>query len=220
MDHPVHEKNKKMAIKAKALISFSRMKDDELVVTANTIVGAMTDNSNYPAPAPVLDDVQVLLDDFTGKLAISRKRGSPEDTAIKNDSKEPLAEALQQLAYYVNSVAKGRLAVLLSSGFPTNNMGSAALVPLMVESVKMSDGRQSGQARLNFAAQRGALIYEYQYRMITQPESEWSDRLTTTSSRNNILAPLEVGKRYEVRVRAVNTQGAGDWSQTASILVR
>jgi len=62
------------------------------------------------------------------------------------------------------------------------------------------------------------LMYEYQDRM--ESESEWSDRLVTSSSKANIIAPLEVAQGYEVRVRAVNTHGVGDWSDTARILVR
>lgn len=209
-----------MSVKAKALISFSRMKDDELATIANTIINAMTGNTNFATPAPPLEDVQALLDDFTNKLATARKRGSPEDTALKNESKAPLAEALQKLGYYVNSVANGHLSTLLSSGFPTNNLGGASLVPLPVENVQLRDGRQSGQVRLDFAKQKHVAIYEYQYRKVAQPEEEWGDRLPTTSSRWNVLAPLEAGQRYEVRVRALNSQGPGDWSQIVSILVR
>uniref|UniRef100_UPI003F60434F fibronectin type III domain-containing protein n=1 Tax=Sphingobacterium sp. LRF_L2 TaxID=3369421 RepID=UPI003F60434F len=63
-------------------------------------------------------------------------------------------------------------------------------------------------------------IYEYRYRLADTGDAGWSDRLSTTSSRGNIIAPLLVGQTYEVQVRALNTKGVGDWSQTASILVR
>ncbi|WP_437919847.1 hypothetical protein [Sphingobacterium sp. LRF_L2] len=53
-----------MATKFKALIGFSRWKDDELVVYANTIVNAMTDNANFPAPSPALAEVQTVVHDF------------------------------------------------------------------------------------------------------------------------------------------------------------
>ncbi|WP_270088432.1 hypothetical protein [Sphingobacterium sp. SYP-B4668] len=209
-----------MATKAKALIGFARMKDDELMVAATTIIGAMTTNPHFTTPTPALDDVQGLLDDFTAKLAAARKRGSPEDTAIKDESKEPLTLALQQLAYYVNSVAQGKLSVLLSSGFATTAPATASLVPLPVQGLKASDGRQSGQVRIDFLAQKRVLLYEYSYRKVTVPTQAWGERMVTTSSRGNIIAPLEVGEWYEFRVRAVNTQGPGDWSQMATILVR
>ncbi len=211
---------KKMATKMKALIGFGSMKDDELLISATTIVNAMTGNTNFPAPTPDLADVQLLLDDFGSKLATARKRGSPEDTAIKEESIPALVSALQKLGYYVNAVADGHLSTLLSSGFPTNAPSTSSLPPSMVLNVRLSDTAQSGQMRLDFAKQAKVLVYEYCYRKVESPEAPWSDRLTTSSSRNNIIAPLEPGQYYEVRVRAVNTKGAGDWSQTARFLVR
>ncbi|PRD56050.1 fibronectin type III domain-containing protein [Sphingobacterium gobiense] len=207
-----------MAIKFKALIGFTRMKDDELMVTAATIIGAMTDNVHFEQPTPELATVQELLDDFSAKLSAARRRGSPEETALKNESRLPLEAALRQLAYYVNSVTEGHLSTLLSSGFPTNGAGGSVQVPLKVEGVKLGDGRQSGQMRLDFDKQRNVLLYEYQYRL--QGENEWSERFATSSSRANIIAPLMAAERYEVRVRALNTQGTGDWSDHATMIVR
>ncbi|WP_437922483.1 hypothetical protein, partial [Sphingobacterium sp. LRF_L2] len=78
--------------KFKALIGFSGLKEDGLVVAATTIVNAMTGNANYPDPSPTLESIQALLDDFSSKLAACRRRGSPEDTALKDESR-PLLEA-------------------------------------------------------------------------------------------------------------------------------
>src|SRR5690606_9653972 len=137
-------KRKKMATKFKALVGFTRMKDDELMVTAATIIGAMTDNVHFEQPTPTLESVQQLVDDFSTKLTAARRRGSPVETALKNESRLPLEAALRQLAYYVNGVAEGHLSTLLSSGFPTNGANGSVQSPLKVEGVKLSDGRQSG----------------------------------------------------------------------------
>lgn len=196
------------------------MKDDELMVVAKTIVGAMTNNIHYPEPIPTLEATVNLLNDFVDKLSVSRKRGSPEDTALKNESRILLMDILQKLAYHVNLISNGHLSTLLSSGFPTTNQSSANLVPLAVKNVRVRDGRQSGQVRLDFAKDSGILIYEYRYRDLSLDEEEWSDRYMTTTSRANIIAPLKVGQYYEVQVRAVNSQGPGDWSNTVRILVR
>lgn len=207
--------------KTKALIGFIKMKDDELMILGNTVINAMTGNVNFATPSPALEVVKTLLEDFSVKLAIARKRGSPEDTARKDESKEPLAEAMQQLAYYVNGIAKGHLSTLLSSGFPTSMPAVGSIVPAQVQGLKVSDGRQSGQVRLDFDSQgKSVRLYEYCYRTLETPDPEWSDRLTTTSSRGNIIAPLNVAQLYEFKVRAVNSKGPGDWSQTVSILVR
>lgn len=208
-----------MSNKKKALIGFARMKDDEFLVTGHTIISAMTDNVHFSNPSPTLADVQVLLDDFSDKLAITRKRSSPEDTALKKDSRLLLAESLKQLGYYVNLESKGHLATVLSSGFPVNASATTTLVPLRVEGVKLSDGRQSGQVRLDLAKQKKVLLYEYCYRL-QRPDEDWSERVTTSSSRGNIIAPLPPGERVAVKVRAVNSKGAGDWSEEKTMLVR
>ena len=201
-------------------ISFSRMTDDAFLVLVNTIIGAMKENINFPSPVPELEDIESLIDDFTTKLKAARKRGSPEDTALKNESRPILEEAMQQLGHYVNSIAKGQLSTLLSSGFGIVGNTAPALVPKQVESVKLSDGRQMGQVRLDFEKQQDTLIYEYTYRRASEMEEDWSDRLITTSSKGNIIAPLKSGSYYEVRVRAVNRMGAGDWSQVVKFLIR
>lgn len=203
----------------KALINFTRLKDDELLVLTRTILHAMTDNLHFTAPIPPLADIQMLLDYFSQKLEISRKRGSPEDTALKNESRIPLMEDVQKLSYYVNAISQGKLSTLLSSGFPINAPSGSSLVPLRIDNLKLRDGRQSGQLRIDFAKQKGIRIYEYSYRL-ANANASWSDRYSTTSSQSNIIAPLEVGLEYEVRVRAVNTQGPGDWSNISKILVR
>lgn len=209
-----------MATKMRALIGFGSMLDDQLLSAATTIIAAMTGNSNFPTPTPALEDIQDLLDDFSTKLAAARKRGSPEDTALKDESFPLLVSGLQKLGYYVNSVADGRLSVLLSSGFPTNASSSPSLVPDSVLNVRTSDTNQSGQMRLDFQPQKKVRLYEYCYRKVSTPEVPWSDRVVTGTSRNNVIAPLEPGQYYEVRVRAVNNKGAGDWSNTAKLLVR
>lgn len=209
-----------MASKTRALVGFPGMKDGELMVAANTIVAAMTDNSNFPDPSPDLDMIGNLRDDYADKLAASRKRGAPEDFAIKDESKDALAAELQQLGHYVNSVARGRLAIVLSSGFPTNSPDAASLPPISVGNVRANDGRQSGQVKLDFEKQANVRVYEYQYRQADRPDEPWSERYTTTSSRGNIIAPLDPATYYEIRVRAVNTHGVGDWSQVVRFLVR
>lgn len=207
-------------MKHKALLGFSRLRDEELLRVSMTIHDALIDNPYFLQPTPELSVLQDALEEFGSKLATSKKRGSPEDTALKNESRTLLLQVLQQLNYYVNSTANGRLAVLLSSGFPISSRTTVTQVPLAVDGVRVRDGRQSGQVRLDFNHQLKVLVYEYIYRIEGSGEEGWADRLVTSSSRMNIVAPLEVGKMYEFKVRAVNSQGAGDWSSIAKILVR
>lgn len=195
------------------------MKDDQLVITVQTILRAMDSNTHFTTPSPALADVALELDDFIAKLAAVRKRGAPEDTALKNESKAILVDSMARLSYYVNLTANGILSVLLSSGFPTNPTPTTTLPPTQVQAVRLLDTNQSGQVRLQFQVQKKVRIYEYRYAKSTTPE-DWSDRNSTTDSRMTIIAPLEPGVRYLFQVRAVNQHGPGDWSDSASIIVR
>lgn len=208
-----------MVVTHRALNGFKSMKDDELVILVQTILQAMDSNAHFASPSPALADVQLQLDDFSIKLAAVRKRGAPEDTALKNESRSLLVDSMAKLSYYVNLTANGVLSVLLSSGFPTNPPPVSAQAPTKVQGVKLLDTNQSGQVRLQFQMQKKVRIYEYRYSQATDPEN-WSDRSSTTDSRLTVIAPLEPGVRYFFQVRAVNQHGAGDWSDSASIIVR
>ncbi|WP_081643165.1 fibronectin type III domain-containing protein [Sphingobacterium paucimobilis] len=208
-----------MVVTHRALNGFKSMKDDELVITVQTILRAMDSNTHFTTPSPALADVQTELDDFLTKLAAVRKRGAPEDTALKNESRIILVDTMAKLSYYVNLTANGILSVLLSSGFPTNPSPTTTQPPVKIQGVKLLDTNQSGQVRLQFQMQKKIRIYEYRYAKSTDPEN-WSDRNSTTDSRITVIAPLEPGIRYLFQVRAVNQHGAGDWSDSATIIVR
>jgi len=206
----------------RALTGFTRMKDDELVVQTTTIIQAMTGNEYFETPLPALTDVDAALEDFQTKLADARKKGSPFETSLKNYSKEALVEVLKSLAFYVNSIAKGLLHVLLSSGFPVSAVPVGGKVPLTPQLLKLRDGRQSGQIRLDFNKVEEARLYEYRYTSEKNIEGDfvWGDTFITSSSVSNIIAPVEPGKTYYVQVRAINGLGVGDWSDPVSLIAR
>jgi len=210
-----------MARKIKALTNFTRLKDDELLVLVNTINRAMSNNSSYSTPEPSLANVRVIINEFSSKLSIAKKRGSPEDTALKNESRLRLLDTLKRLSYYVNITAEGKLSVVLSSGFPIHSISYGTFIPIAPTGLTLKDGRLSGQVRIDFDKQKGILIYEFCYRMVDlEQERDWEDHLMTTSSKGNIIGALIVGQVYEVKVRAINRKGIGDWSSVVNWMVR
>jgi len=211
-----------MNLQRQALGGFKNTKDDELLVRGETVVMAMKGNIHFPDPRPTIEETQLLLADFREKLAIARRRGSPQDTAAKNAGKQALILALQQIAFYVSKVAAGDLQMLLSSGFELSSYPKSGDVPDKVRGVRLKDGKQSGQMRLDFEQQHKVLLYEYRYSVEGAPidNRKWTDPLITTSSKANILAPLTPFVRYYVQVRAVNGFGKSEWSEPVSHVVR
>lgn len=206
----------------KALSGYKRMSDEHLSTLAATIHTAMESNAYFDTPTPELADVKLVIDEFDDKLAMARRKGSPYDTAVKNESRQDLEKVLAELAFYVNKVAAGNLPMLLSSGFPVSGEHRKQYVPLRVEGVRLSDGRQSGQLVLRFDTQENIRIYEYCYAHERDENMEhiWSEIFKTSSSTGNLIASATPGTYYYVRVRAVNTQGVGEWSEPVSMMAR
>ena len=99
---------------------FNRIKDAELLLKANTIIAAMTDNPNFPEPWPVqVPSLQVLRD------AVAAFQTAVQDALTRDTTKillrdkawEYLIHQLLDLAPFVEMIAKGDVNMLMSSGF-------------------------------------------------------------------------------------------------------
>lgn len=211
-----------MNIKRQARGGFANTRDEDLLVQGETIYAAMDGNPNFPTPDPDLADIRSALDDYSQKLAAARKRGGPEQTALKDKSRGFLQELLKRLAFYVSNTASGDLSVLLSSGFRPSAYPSGGIPPEVINGLRLRDGRQSGHLVLSFTPDRQALFYEYRFgqRPEGMVEPEWGEILLTTSSRNNVVAPVEAGVQYYAQVRAINAYGVSDWSVPATLMAR
>ena len=211
-----------MSFKQQALGGFSKESDEAVLVRGKAVLLAMTDNPNFVTPEPALETVTEILHDYEHKLSMARRRGSPEDTAAKNDARKAMEQMLKRLAFYVTQTADGSLPKLLSSGFPVSSLPQKGDVPVVVTGITLRDGRQQGQMRLDFYHNPSAKVYEYQVCQVDangQPD-EWSESYITSSSRLNIIAPLIPFQRYGVRVRAINGYGRSDWSEMATHVIR
>lgn len=210
-----------MNFKKTALGGFSHVRDHDLLVRSKTIMLAMSSSVYFPDPQPHPGDMETHLQDFQEKLSICRSRGTPQDTAAKNAARLILVEDLRQLAFYVSKTAHGDLQVLLSSGFELSNIPKTRDIPEQVQGVVLSDGKQTGQMRLDFEKQPKVLLYQYRYAVDEGGKtSEWSEPFATTASRANILAPLHLYVRHYVQVRAVNSAGKSEWSEAVSHVTR
>jgi len=78
----------------KANGGFKNENDENLMALAQTVLTAMDGNVNFPDPTPEMAELEAHLEDFSEKLAISNRRGSPYDTAMKNESREELEKVL------------------------------------------------------------------------------------------------------------------------------
>lgn len=203
--------------------NFVTLSDKEFVVLAQTVLRAMSNNSNFLSPEPSLAELEIGISKFSDTLASSNKRGSPEDTAIKDVARKELAELIRRLAYYVNLTSKSQLHVLLSSGIPIFKTGVRLGLPGKVEVLTIRDGKQKGQINLSFKALKNVRLYRYRCtssftddKELLWPEEEYS----TTSSKNNLIAPVIPGVTYYISVQAINSAGVDDWCDPVAWIAR
>lgn len=203
--------------------NFQRLDDQDFLVLAQTIHSAMSENPYFKTPNPSLESLGTITDDFAEKLTASNRRGSPYDTAIKDEARVVLAELIHELSFYVNQVAKGKLSVLLSSGITLSSTYTKAVSPAKVKGLQIKDGRQSGQMVLSFEPQNNIRLYKYRF---TKNKTSTGDLLwdeqefNTTSSSNNLIAEVTPASTYYISVQAINSAGIGDWSDPVSWIAR
>ncbi|NGF57192.1 hypothetical protein G5B00_11780 [Parapedobacter sp. SGR-10] len=117
------------------------------------------------------------------------------DRVLKRESKARLATLLGELAAHVNFVAKGKLSILYTSGFPVFTGRRKGTVPAVPTGGQLSDGRLLDEIRFDFNPLGRDLTYECRYAVWTsydevEPYSsqlQWENSLFTTRSRNNVI---------------------------------
>ena len=207
-----------------ALNNFKSLTDDTLITATTTILTTMPLSGKFTMPEPPLTDIETSRDTFVEKLSLTRRKGSPLDTAVKNAARTELEDLLRRLSQYVNNVANGDLISLLSSGFQLNKISSHnGMPPATPAGLRMRDGRQVKQIVLEFSPVDNILSYEYRYTSEKAADGElvWGEEITrTTRSTENVLAPVTPGVVYYAQVRAFNRYGTSEWSYVLSYMAR
>ncbi len=205
----------------RATAGFNEYPDGKLAARAAVIVAAMDNNESFRDCGELYDRVKAATIDYRLKHQRSLQ-GSSRDKAYKRESKRILADLLQELAFYVNSVAKGDLVILRSSGFPILESRGKGIFPVTPARVRILDGRNSGEVNVVFDPVGRDMEYEYCITDQRGPDGElvWGDIISTTRSFKNYHVGLTPGHFYYVKVRARNKKGVSDWSSPVSLMVR
>lgn len=212
----------------RVLSGFNNHTDNAILVEADVILTAMSGNPNFPDPIPSLSEIERAYDDYLACLTRANWARGRIDRELKRESKVLLAQLLSELADYVNRMGKGQLSVLYTSGFPVFTGRKKGRTPGVPTGCQLSDGRISGEVRLDFNSLGRDITYEYAYAVWTsdeevRPESselQWEKSLFTTRSRNNLIKDLPSRSIVFAKVRAINRHGVGDWSSVVRLIVR
>ena len=191
--------------------------DAQLITDSQTIVTSMTANAAYPTPAPTLATVTAAIADFSTALS-NAADGGVTLTAIKNAKRAVLAGILRHLASYVHVTCNGNMAVLLSSGFPTQKPARtpAGILPAPVPPALQQGGR-SGDLVASVTPIPLSNAYTWRLALASAPDTYLQTVPTTAAS--NTFSGLTPGQTYSVDVNAFGSAGTGDWSDTSELMI-
>ena len=201
----------------KPSISFlTKDNDAHLLTSTAAIMTGMTGNPAFITPAPTLVVVQAATGAFSTAVS-NAVDGGVTLTAIKNEKRALLVALLRQLASYVQVTANGDIAVLLSSGFPTQKTQRQPIGVLPAPSnLTVTFGARSGELKAAAWPVPGAAIYNWQLSTAAAPSMVLQTAQTTAA--NNTFGDLTPGVVYNITVNVVGSAGPSDWSDPVPLI--
>src|SRR5262245_9019032 len=153
-------------------LNFRRLADADLATMAGIIVFKMNKSEYFPDTRVMVMTLKEMTDEFWVALSQAGSRDIIK-AAAKNKVREQLIEIMRNLGMIVMKEAKGRMTLLLSSGFPLVKKGGITrLAP--PTGFKVGAGEKSGEILLQMNRVIGAKSYIYQYTPFPQtPQSVW-----------------------------------------------
>ncbi|MFZ4592301.1 MAG: hypothetical protein ACOYN6_14970 [Ignavibacteria bacterium] len=195
--------------KQKAIIDFSKVKDNDLTEVAQVIWTKLTGNPDFTTPIPPLSSLKSAIDDYSGAL-ITSKDGTKQDTAIKNANRAALLEILTDLGNYVNMTADGDLVRLEGSGYPLTKVPSPIGILEQPATFKVLDGIDPGSVKIEnsvVAKATGYIVLFYQIKDGVAPplnDSEWQKCLFSKTT--GLITGLKSGCKYMFKSAATSPE--------------
>jgi len=206
---------------------FNRLKDAELLLKANTIIAAMTDNPNFPEPWPVQVPSLSTLKDAVASFQTAVQDALTRDTTkilLRDKAWEYLIHQLLDLVPFVEMIAKGDVNILMSSGFDLckerTHTGSTRTSLEAPAGFTVKRSELEGELVAHVAKLQGAGSYELQLAEGDPTvEDRWHQYAIFTNGSKMVVTGLTSGHRVSVRVRGINAAGPGAWSDTVTKIV-
>jgi hypothetical protein len=186
-----------------------------LLLVAQRILQAMTDNPHFPSPNPPLKKFAAALADLEDAeaTALSRARGT---AAARNAKRAALVSLLTRLKAYVQGVAddspEQARSIIESAGM---NVQERVLPPK--PSLAVKPAAVSGSVKL--IARAVAKEASYEWAFSDDDRKTWKP-VPRAMQANTVVSGLTVGEWYSFRFRAATRKGTGDWSEAVAFLVR
>lgn len=204
---------------AKAVLGLHQLSITDKIQKIRQIITKLTGNAAFPTPTPALASVTTAVDKLETDYndAQGKRQTAQAATNIQNQSETAVDKLMAALAGYVDSVAQGDDAKIMSAGLDTKAASVKLGKPSQAQSLSATAGDMDGEVDLNWQPMKGAASYVVESSTtgnVANP-ADWKSAWTGTKSKATI-DKLTSGTRYWFRVAAIGSAGQGPWSDPAT----
>jgi hypothetical protein len=194
--------------KNRIVLDFIRIPISQKVETGRSVKSKMTGNPKFATPDVSMEELETTTD-LLETRSVAALSGGKEATALMHQTEEYWNDIMRKQARYVDRIADGDSAVILSAGFNLAKQPAPAVRPEF--SVELSD--KSGSVILRRQAVESAKSYIWQHCTgeIPVTDSDWTTATVTSqaSTELNGLIPLT---KYWFKVAAVTPTGTSAYT--------
>jgi len=189
--------------KVKPVLDFIKFSVSEKIEFFRNIVSKMTGNASFPSPDITLATATTQINTLETDVAAA-KSGAHQSVAKMHQSLKIVDTTFHKLASYVDRIADGNDAIILSSGFHISKQPE----PRRTKTFEVNAGENPGEIELAHKTVQGAKSYVWQYSIGTLPtdEKQWIYCDSTTKAKFKITG-LESATKAWFRVLAVTING-------------
>ncbi|MFH0895001.1 MAG: fibronectin type III domain-containing protein [Bacteroidota bacterium] len=193
--------------RVKVLLDFLKYSVVRKIEFGRNVITKMTGNASFTNPDLTLAQATTLTNNIEAAL-IAADGGSKAAKASLLQAEKLWDEGFRKMVLYVERIALGNEALILSAGFECTHQPAPALHPEFV----VKHGKMEGEVLLSHKAVqvRAAWVWQCVPDPIPANEKEWIQAGITLSAKFKING-LESGKKYWFRVAVVTTKGQGPW---------
>jgi hypothetical protein len=200
--------------KSKVLYDFVMFAAAFLIEFARNVVTMMTGNASFPNPYVTLAQITAAANDLEAKFKAALN-GDRQLKANMRIALNTLITLLKKQAAYVNLIADGSDAVILSAGYHASQQPDSKLLP----EFNVIHGKNSGEALAKHKAVKGAKSYVWQRAADPLPTSDsgWAYVGFTTKCKFTDTG-LVPGTKHWYRVAWITKDGLSAWSAPMMII--
>jgi len=213
-------------MQAKLIVTFDRLSAPDFLVKSGSIVNSMTGNSHYQEPWIGQGLTLDLLTAAYGNFQDAYHASLTKDTlkiAQRDVARIALTDLIKRLAMYLELISNGDTAMLATTGYDLRHdivrNNSNDLLPAPAD-FRVTHGQLSGSLNIQVARLANAGSYEIHVaKDDPKIESNWQHAISSVTSTHIVITGLIPGQIYWLRVRGIDSNGGGVWSEPISIIV-